>query len=58
MEEAKNLFFKRKIYGVVYIPSDYEEKLLGGLQANVAIYADATVNRLFTKEAAPSSSVL
>ena len=33
MEEAKDLFFKRKIYGVVYIPSDYEEKLLGGLQA-------------------------
>lgn len=30
MEEAKDLFFKRKIYGVVYIPSDYEEKLLGG----------------------------
>ena len=29
MEEAKDLFFKRKIYGVVYIPSDYEEKLLG-----------------------------
>lgn len=42
MEEAKDLFFKRKIYGVVYIPSDYEEKLLGGLQANVAIYADAS----------------
>ena len=42
MEEAKELFYGRKIYGVVYIPSDYEEKLLGGLQANVAIYADAS----------------
>lgn len=42
MEEAKALFFDREIYGVVYIPSDYEEKLLGGSQANVAIYADAS----------------
>lgn len=42
MESAKELFFDRKIYGVVYIPSDYEEKLLGGSQANVAIYVDAS----------------
>ena len=42
MEEAKELFFNRKIYGVVYIPSDYEEKMLGGSQANVAIYVDAS----------------
>jgi len=42
MEEAKKLFFGRKIYGVVYIPSDYEEKLLGGQQAVVAIYCDAS----------------
>ena len=42
MEEAKELFFSRKIYGVVYIPSDYEEKLLGGSQDNVAIYVDAS----------------
>lgn len=42
MEEAKELFFARKIYGVVYIPSDYEKNLLGGLQANVAVYADAS----------------
>nr|MDE6070226.1 ABC transporter permease [Alistipes sp.] len=42
MEEAEHLFFDRKIYGVVYIPSDYEEKLLGGQQAAVAIYCDAS----------------
>lgn len=42
MEEAKQLFFNRKIYGVVYIPSNYEEKLLSGSQANVSIYADAS----------------
>ncbi|MEG2239927.1 MAG: ABC transporter permease [Alistipes sp.] len=42
MEEAKALFFERKIYGIVYIPADYEKELLGGLQANVAIYVDAS----------------
>jgi len=42
MEEAKKLFFDRKIYGVVYIPSDYEQQLLGGRQAVVAIYCDAS----------------
>lgn len=42
MEEAKQLFFDRKIYGIVYIPSDYEKQLLGGSQAPVAIYLDAS----------------
>ena len=42
MQEARKLFFERKIYGVVYIPSDYEQKLLGGQQAVVAIYCDAS----------------
>ena len=42
MEEARELFYDRKIYGVVYIPADYERNLLGGLQANVAIYCDAS----------------
>ncbi len=42
MVEAKKLFFDREIYGLVYIPSDYEEKLLGGQQAVVAIYCDAS----------------
>lgn len=42
MEEAQNLFFQRKIYGIVYIPSDYEKSLLSGSQANVSIYVDAS----------------
>lgn len=42
MEEARQLFFDRRIYGVVYIPSDYQEKLLGGMQAVVPIYVDAS----------------
>lgn len=42
MEEAKELFFGRKIYGIVYIPSNFEKNLLGGSQANVSIYVDAS----------------
>ena len=42
MEEARELFYGRRIYGVVYIPESYERDLLGGSQANVAIYADAS----------------
>ena len=42
MEEARRLFYDRDIYGIVYIPSDYEEKLLSGQQAVVAIYCDAS----------------
>lgn len=42
MEEARRLFFDRKIYGIVYIPENYERKLLGGEQAVVPIYVDAS----------------
>ncbi len=42
MAEAERLFFGRDIYGVVYIPSDYERDILGGTQATVAIYCDAS----------------
>lgn len=42
MEEAKELFYARKIYGVVNIPHDYEKKVLGGEQAIVGVYVDAS----------------
>ena len=42
MEVAKELFFEHKVYGVVYIPKNYEKNLIGGLQANVSIYCDAS----------------
>ncbi len=42
MEEAKELFFARKIYGVVYIPEDYERQLLSGSSAAVSLYVDAS----------------
>lgn len=42
MEEARELFYGRKIYGVVYIPQDYEKQLLGGSSAAVSLYVDAS----------------
>lgn len=42
MEEARKLLYERKVYGVVYIPADYERRLVGGEQADVAIYCDAS----------------
>ena len=42
MEEAEELFFARKIYGVVYIPQDYEKQLLGGSSVAVSLYVDAS----------------
>ena len=42
MQQARRLFFDRAIYGIVYIPGDFERNLLGGRQANVAIYCDAS----------------
>ena len=42
LEEAKKLFFERKINGVIVIPSDYEKKIMRTERANLAIYADAS----------------
>lgn len=42
MEEARQLFYDREIYGIVYIPEDYAKKLLNGTQATVAVYCDAS----------------
>ncbi len=40
MEEAKNLFVKRKIHGIVHIPADYHKKLSSGEQAVISTYSD------------------
>lgn len=42
MAEAEEMFFARKIYGIVYIPSDYSKNLYGGMQANVSLYLDGS----------------
>lgn len=42
MEEAEDLFFARKIYGIVYIPEGYEKDVLGGITTHVGVYVDAS----------------
>ena len=42
LEEAKKLFYQRKVNGVIVIPSDYEKKLQRAEKVNLAIYADAS----------------
>ena len=42
MEAAKALFFDREIYGIVYIPADFERRLLNGEQSCVSIYCDGS----------------
>lgn len=42
MAEAQRKFYDRDIYSILYIPSDYEQKLLGGQMATVGIYLDAS----------------
>src|SRR5574344_792381 len=40
MDEAKNLMQKRKVHGIVFFPSDYDERLANMEQATVSTYAD------------------
>lgn len=40
--EAKELFYNRKIYGIVYIPKSYETDILQCQQAVVSLYCDAS----------------
>lgn len=42
LQQAKELLLKRKINGVVVIPSDYEKKLLRTELITIAVYADAS----------------
>lgn len=40
MDEAKALMQKRKVHGIVYFPSDYNDRLAAMEQATVSTYAD------------------
>jgi len=42
MPTARELFFQREIYGIVYIPANYERQLLDNVQTCIAIYCDAS----------------
>lgn len=40
MEEAKLMLKERKAYGVIYIPSDFSDRIVKGEQTQVSIYCD------------------
>lgn len=40
LDEARQLFLDRKIYGALYIPQGYEKRQLAGEQNQVSMYAD------------------
>lgn len=42
MEQARELFYAHDIYGIVYIPEDYQKNLLSGVPATVGVYVDAS----------------
>lgn len=42
MEEAKELFYSRKVNGIIYIPEDYERKILKGENVILGLYVDAS----------------
>lgn len=42
MIEAERKFYERDIYGIIYIPDNYEKMLLGGQMATVSICLDAS----------------
>lgn len=42
MDEARALFYDHKVNGIVYIPHDYERKILRGEQVVVGVYVDAS----------------
>lgn len=40
MEEARDLMHRHKAYGLIYIPSEFQETLNDGRQATVSLYCD------------------
>ncbi|MDE6499821.1 MAG: ABC transporter permease [Rikenella sp.] len=40
LDEARQLFLDRKVYGALYIPQGYEKRMLAGEQNQVSLYAD------------------
>ncbi len=40
MEEARNLMYRHKAYGLIHIPAEFESTLVSGRQATVNLYCD------------------
>ncbi|MBR4870687.1 MAG: ABC transporter permease [Alistipes sp.] len=42
VDEARRLFYERKVFGIVVIPNGFEDDLLSGKQANIATILDGS----------------
>jgi len=58
LPEAESLMRQRKIYGIVYFPKDYGEKLAKGLQARVCLFCDMSSFLYYRSVYSGASSVM
>lgn len=58
LTEAERLFMEREVYGIVYIPADYEKNRVGGVQNHVSLYADGGYFLLYSNFLSAVSSVV
>ena len=42
LEEAKQMFLRREVNGIVYLPKEFEKNILGNEKAYIGVYADAS----------------
>ncbi|CCZ07900.1 putative uncharacterized protein [Odoribacter sp. CAG:788] len=59
MEEARQLLYEKKIYGILEIPADFDRDLVQGRQAHVSLYCDmgALLNYKALLQAASSVAI-
>jgi ABC-2 type transport system permease protein len=55
MNEAKKQFHEGKVFGILVIPEDFEQKLSRGYQASLSLYSDAS-NMLHNKAVAGAAA--
>jgi ABC-2 type transport system permease protein len=57
MNEAKKLFNQGKVFGILFIPEDFESKVSLGHQATLSLYSDAS-NMLHNKAISGATSMI
>lgn len=57
METAKSLVDKRKIYGIVLIPSRFEQQILAGKSSAISYYGDASYILIYSNTATAINTI-
>lgn len=58
MDQARSLFYDRKIYGVIVVPDKFEKDISSGVQTIVSIYADASYFLMYKQLYAAATSTI